>query len=159
ATVVGSIGVIFQTFEVSDTLSRWGVKTAAITSGPFKDIGSPFKPLAAEDRALLQEMVDEYYAQFVGVVRQARPGLNEANAAIATSGRVFSGTQAQALGLIDGLGQLPDALERARTLSEAPEARVVMYRRPYGYGGSIYATSQTAPPADEKTLRVEWPAA
>jgi protease IV len=146
-SVVGSIGVILQTVDVSGTMFKLGVKSEALTSGPLKDMGSPFKPLDPQARAVMQALVDEYYARFVNVVKAGRPMLTDpARIQTATDGRVFSGTQALAMGLVDRLGSLQDAIDQAREKANVPDARVVMYKRPYGYSGSIYADSSTPKP-------------
>ena len=59
---------------------------------------------------------------------------------------MFSGDQVLAIGLVDRLGLLEDAIDLARKKANAPTARVVMYKRPYGYSGSIYASNQTPTP-------------
>lgn len=155
-SVVGSVGVIFESLEFSGTLDKIGARAWAITSGPLKDMGSPFKPLQAPERAVMQEMVDEYFTRFVSVVRSNRP-VTEAPAddlmyykkpeyAGIFSGRVFSGDTAKKLGMIDQTGLLPDAIKLAQELSHAPNAAVVMYKRPYAYSGTIYASSRTPSP-------------
>src|SRR3954471_21992250 len=68
-SVVGSIGVIFETFEVSGTMQKLGITSTAIKSAKLKDMGSPFKPLDAGARQVMQGLVDEYYARFTSVVR------------------------------------------------------------------------------------------
>jgi protease-4 len=154
-SVVGSIGVIFNSFEFSSTLSKLGISTDAIKSGRFKDIGSPYKRLQPDERALMQQMVDEYFARFTALVDQRRPSIVAGNRAIATDGRVFSGQQAVAIGLADRTGLLPDAIDRARALCGAKKARAILYKRPYGYSGSIYAsTSDPSPRADSLTLQL-----
>lgn len=145
-TVVGSIGVIFSSFNVEGTLNMIGVRPEVVKSGRLKDMGSPFKPLGSEERQLMQRMIDEYHARFVAVVRAGRPLPHDATIEDMTDGRVFTGEQAQALGLVDRLGTLQDALDVAREKANAKFARAVMYKRPYGYTGSIYAT-QDLPPA------------
>src|SRR5678816_4828914 len=104
----------------------------------------------------MQGMVDEYYARFVGVVRENRQITDEQRLAGLTDGRVFSGVQAQKSGLVDDLGLLPDAIDVARRLGKAPSARVIMYKRPYGYSGSIYANGSIPPPRDN-VMRLELP--
>jgi protease-4 len=145
-TVVGSIGVIFSTFNFEGTLSKIGARSEAIKSGPLKDMGSPYKTLTPEERAIMQGMVDEYFARFVTVVRERRKLRDEATVRLVTDGRVFSGQRAMELGLIDDLGLLEDALTDARKLAGTPDAKVVMYKRPYGYRGSIYAESNVPQP-------------
>jgi protease-4 len=145
-SVVGSIGVIFNTINIEGTLSKIGVKTEAIKSGPLKDMGSPFRELDPASRAVMQGMVDEYYARFVSIVTTNRGIKDSERMKTNTDGRVFSGTQAVAAGLVDRTGLLDDAIDEARTLGKAPHAKVVIYKRPYGYSGSIYANGATPQP-------------
>jgi protease-4 len=145
-TVVGSIGVIFSSFNVEGTLNMIGVKPEIVKSGRLKDMASPFKPLAGEERELVQKMIDEYHRRFIAVVQDGRDLPTTAAIEDLTDGRVFTGEQAQQLGLVDQLGMLDDAIDAARTASGAKAAKVIMYKRPYGYSGSIYAT-QDLPPA------------
>ena len=145
-SVVGSIGVIFNTFNLEGTLSKLGVRTEAIKSGQFKDMASPFKSITREERQIMQGMIDEYFARFVTVVTSHRQFTSEENLRTATDGRVFSGAQAVELGLADQTGLLEDAIDVARQLAGAPNAKVVQYKRPYGYSGSIYADAPTPPP-------------
>jgi protease-4 len=144
-SVVGSIGVIFNTFDASRGMDKIGIRAEAIKSGPLKDMGSPFKAIAPEERAVMQGMVDEYYARFVSVVKSHRT-VNDDTQRTATDGRVFSGEQAMKIGLVDRLGLLEDAIALARRMGDAPGARPVMFRRPYGYSGSIYANSEAPQP-------------
>lgn len=99
----------------------------------------------------MQGMVNEYYQRFVAVVREHRMLADTEQLALVTDGRVFSGAQAKDLGLIDDLGLLEDAIDIARRLAGAPGAKVVMYKRPYGYRGSIYANSDIPEPRAQVT--------
>jgi protease-4 len=127
-------------------MDKLGIRAEAIKSGPLKDMGSPFKAITPEERAVMQGMVDEYYSRFVTVVKRHRTLADENAAKIATDGRVFSGEQAMKLGLADQVGLLEDAIRLARRVGKAPGARPVMYKRPYGYSGSIYASSTVPQP-------------
>ena len=140
-SVVGSIGVIFQTFDISGTLGKIGARTEAIKSGPLKDMGSPFKPLSEPERVVMQGIVDQFYGRFKAVVKAGR-GLEDGKLAAVSEGPVFSGQQAVELGLVDKTGQLSDAIDLAKEMAKAPNAEVVLYKRPYGYGGSIYAKGE-----------------
>lgn len=152
-SVVGSIGVIFNTFDVAGTMNKIGVRAEAIKSGKLKDMGSPFHPLTADERAVFQSLVDDYYARFVGVVKAHRPRLDEAKMKTATDGRVFSGEQAVAIGLADRTGLLEDAIDLAKQAAGEPNASVIMYKRPHGYRGSIYANDPT-PPAQASVINL-----
>ncbi len=156
-SVVGSIGVIFQTFEVSDAMAKLGITSNAIASGPFKEMGSPFKRLQPDERALMQQMVDEYYARFLNVVTTNRH-IDPAHLKEATDGRVFSGEKAVEIGLADQTGLLDDAIALAKSMGNSPTAEVVMYKRPYGYSGSIYSSTSIQPPRSD-VMRLEIPAA
>ncbi|QOV87812.1 signal peptide peptidase SppA [Humisphaera borealis] len=155
-SVVGSIGVIFESVTFKGTLDKIGVTATSIKSGYLKDIGSPWKLLQDDERGIMQQLVDEYFARFVAVVKQHRRvtesvagDLNDYKKTSYTgvySGRVFSGAKAVELGLADQTGLLSDAIDIARKLSKSPKASAVMYSRPYGYGGSIYASSPSPPP-------------
>lgn len=144
-TVIGSIGVIFNTFDFSGTLGKIGASSEAIKSGPFKDMGSYLKPMQPAERKVMQHIVDEFFERFKGVVREQR-GLDGERLALVSDGRVFTGQEAVVLGLADRAGQLEDALDLARELGHAPGAKAVLYKRPYGYGGSIYARGDVQQP-------------
>ena len=157
-TVVGSIGVIFNTFNLTGTLNKIGASADAIKSGPLKDMGSPFKPMTVQERDVMQGIVNDYYARFVGVVTTNRHITDEATLKTCTDGRVFPGDRAREIGLVDDLGLLEDAIDAARKMGNAPGAKAVMYKRPYGYKGSIYAeTSVPQPQASNNVTKLELP--
>ena len=155
-SVVGSIGVIFSTFQFDGLMDKVGVRSESIKSGPLKDMGSPFKALSRDEREVMQAMVDDYYARFIDVVRTRRNVTDPDTLKLTTDGRVFTGTRAVELGLADRAGGLDDALDLARELGKAPGARAVIYKRPYGYGGSIYADGSVPPPRAD-VMRLEMP--
>jgi protease-4 len=92
----------------------------------------------------------------VGVVKENRHLSESAPIDTMTDGRVFSGEAAQKLGLVDQVGLLPDAIDMARQMANATKApRSCMYKRPYGYSGSIYASSPVpSPRADVMKLQL-----
>ena len=138
-TITGSIGVIIQTFNFSEGMGRIGIKADSITSGPNKAAGSPFEPMPPEHRALLQELVDEFYANFVAIVTDSRPNLSIADLEWITDGRVVTGKRAAEVGLIDSTGDLRDAFAAAKTRANLTTAKLVKYHRPLDYVGSAYA--------------------
>ncbi len=155
-SVVGSIGVLFLTFDFQDTMAKIGLRSETIKSGPLKDMGSPFHHLTPEARQVMQNMVDGYFTRFVEVVAKNRPIKDEQTLKLVTDGRVFSGQQAVALGLADQTGLLTDAIDLAKTLAKAPNAKTILYRRPYGYGGSIYAAN-LAPQPQSNVMELNLP--
>ncbi len=102
-TLTGSIGVILQSFEASELLTRLGVRPETIASGPLKDQPSPFRPLTEEGRASLTEVVQDMQSNFVRMVAAGRNMSEEAVRAIA-DGRVMAGARAREAGLVDAMG-------------------------------------------------------
>jgi len=138
-TVTGSIGVIMQTFNVSEGMKRIGIQAEAITSGPNKAVGSPWAPMSTEHRALLQGIVNEMYATFRGVVVANRPDLDGPGLEEITDGRVITGAAAFDLGVVDALGDYRDAFAAAKRRAGITTAKLVKYHRPTKYVGSAYA--------------------
>jgi protease-4 len=154
-SVVGSIGVIVQTLSFSGTMQKLGIDAKAVTSGPRKDLASPLKPLDKEDLAILQKIVDEYYGRFVGVVAKARPKLDAQALKVLADGRVYTGEQAKANGLVDDLAYLDDAVKLAKQMSSTQRAKVVMYHRPWGAKANAYAVAGA--PAQINLLNISVP--
>ena len=145
SSIVGSIGVIMQTFSLAEMLDNVGIASKAITSGVYKDVGSPLKPLAPKDLKLLQGIVDSFYEQFVREVRKGRPDMTAERVRALADGRVFTGVQAKANGLVDELGYLDSAIAAAKRLAGARRVKVVIYHRPFGYRANIYSKATSAP--------------
>ena len=116
-TITGSIGVIIRGNNISELLSKIGIKFETIKSGKFKDILSPDKPLSEEGRALLQNLIDDSYEQFVEAVSNGRNIPLETVKKFA-DGRIFTGVQAKALGLVDEIGDEVDARELAAKMAK-----------------------------------------
>jgi len=102
-TITGSIGVIIRGNNISELLDKIGIKFETVKSGLFKDILSPDKPLSEEGRALLQGLIDESYKQFTEAVSNSRNIPIEEVKKFA-DGRIFTGSQARDLGLVDDIG-------------------------------------------------------
>jgi protease-4 len=143
-TVTGSIGVIMSLYNASGLFSKLGVSSEPIKSGPNKDIGNPGRPMTAEERALLQGMVDSFYDQFVQAVVKGRHLPEEQVRALA-DGRVYTGLDAKKAGLVDEVGYLEDAIHDAMALACIKDAALVAYDRCEGYRGSIYAALPRIP--------------
>ncbi len=111
-TITGSIGVIIESANVEDLLGKIGMKSVVIKSGKYKDILSPTRQMQMEERSLVQDVVDSIHGQFIDAVALGRDLPREKVAAIA-DGRIFSGEQAKNLMLVDELGNLQDAIDRA----------------------------------------------
>ncbi|QBS37065.1 signal peptide peptidase SppA [Thermaerobacter sp. FW80] len=116
ASLTGSIGVIMEVTHYEDLYEKLGIDVETIKSGPYKDIGSPTRPPTDEERRLLQGLVGDIYQQFVDVVAKGR-GLSRERVLELADGRIFTGRQAKAAGLVDELGTFEDAVELAAELA------------------------------------------
>lgn len=115
-TTTGSIGVILQGLEFHNALDSLGIRGFVIKSGKFKDTGNPFREMTAEEREYLQDYIDNIFQQFVKVVVLERKLPRDKVLEIA-DGRILSGEQALNLKLIDELGNMEDAIERAAEMA------------------------------------------
>ncbi|PCI40577.1 MAG: signal peptide peptidase SppA [Elusimicrobia bacterium] len=115
-TLVGSIGVIFSRTNVEGLLKKVGVTMGAIKSGKMKDIGSMSRPMTAEERRLLQGLIDNAYGQFLTAVADGR-GLSKDEVRPHADGRIFTGEQALGFKLIDQVGDFHDAIALAGKLA------------------------------------------
>jgi len=127
-TITGSIGVVMQFANLEELFKKIGYKGYVIKSGPHKDVGSPFREMRPEEKALLQEVIDTVHRQFVTAVAEGRKLPVEKVTAIA-DGRIFSGEQARALGLVDELGNLEDTIDIAAQMAGIKGKPVVIYPR------------------------------
>ena len=149
-SVTGSIGVVMLTLNAQGLLEKIGVTPLAIKSGGLKDAGSPFRALTDEERTVFQKVIDEMFARFVGLIVEARK-IPEAQVRQFADGRIYTAEQARALGLVDRLGYLDDAVQMAKDAAGVKEARVVMYHRPREYRTNYYSAAP-GPPAAESAL-------
>lgn len=111
-SITGSIGVIMQLQNMEELYNKIGLKPVIIKSGEHKDMGSPARELTEEERKMLKGIVMEMYEQFVKVVAEGRNMPVEKVREIA-DGRIFTGSQALKLGLVDELGNFYDAVDTA----------------------------------------------
>ncbi len=132
-TLTGSIGVIAEFFDLSGLMEKYGVRQNVIKSGQFKDIGNPARAMTDAEEQLLQGLIDETYDQFVSVIVENR-ALAENTVREFADGRIFSGTQALELGMVDGLGDQDEAEQLAKELAGITEAQIVEYEEPLSFG-------------------------
>ncbi|MBF0508366.1 MAG: signal peptide peptidase SppA [Deltaproteobacteria bacterium] len=126
ATLTGSIGVIMDFANVEELLKKVGLDFITLKAGKFKDIGSVSRRMTAEEKDLLQSVLDDVHAQFIRAVAEGRKIPQDKIRAIA-DGRIFTGEQAKKMGLVDQLGGLADAVELAKKLSGAAADAKVVY--------------------------------
>jgi len=133
-TFTGSIGVIISTLNYKELFGKVGLQSVIFKSGKFKDALNGARDLTDEERSYFQGLVMQTYDRFLNIVATARkldPALLRDGVA---DGRVMSGKDAYAAKLIDQIGYVEDAWEKARSLGKAPGAEVVRYERKRGFG-------------------------
>ena len=124
ASLVGSIGVIINSFGFTGTMEKLGVERRAYHAGENKDFLDPFAPENPTQKEHAQRMLDNIHQQFINVVRQGRGKRLKENPEI-FSGLVWTGEQSVELGLADGLGSLEsvarDVIKAERVVDYTPE--------------------------------------
>lgn len=126
-TVTGSIGVFAVLFNAQKLLNdKLGIKIQTVKSGLYSDIGSPDRPMTADELAILQRGVDRVYNDFVSKVATGRKMSKEKVDSIA-QGRVWTGADAIKIGLVDELGGLDKALEIAIKKANLSDYKLVNY--------------------------------
>lgn len=111
-TITASIGVILRLSNIESLMDKIGIKSHTLKTGKYKDSGSPVRQFSAEDRAMLQSVINNTHQQFVRAVAEGRRLPVEDVRKIA-DGRILSGEQAMGLKLVDRLGTLQDAIDEA----------------------------------------------
>ena len=127
-TLTGSIGVIMQMANVEGLLKKVGVEYVVIKAGAYKDVGNFSRAMTAEERRILQTLLDDVYGQFVTAVAKGRK-LDEGTVRGFADGRIYSGQQAHALKMVDELGGFEEAVEAAAKLAGIPGKPKVIYPR------------------------------
>ena len=118
-SLTGSIGGIMQMANVDALMKKVGVDYVVVKAGPFKDLGNFSRPMTPEERRVIQALLDDVHAQFIEAVAKGRK-LDRSAVVQFADGRVFSGTQALGLKMIDALGGLEEAIDAAAKLAKLP---------------------------------------
>ena len=125
ASLVGSIGVRLDAFGLEQAMKELGIERRLLTAGKNKGILDPFSPLPDGQREFIQSLLDELHGQFIEAVKQGRGDRLKGGEEL-FSGLFWSGEQALALGLVDGLGSagyVARELIKAETIVEYTKER------------------------------------
>jgi protease-4 len=162
-TITGSIGVIMHGINYRGLMDKVGIAPMTFKSGRFKDMLSPDRStndIPAEERVMVQALIDETFQKFKGVVRTGRAAAHEKNKAEGKAlalgwedyadGRVLSGTQALSLGFVDQVGDFDDAVERAKRIAHFSDANLIEYRERYDIADFLSMFGQSGSAHDIK---------
>jgi protease IV len=151
-TITGSIGVVFMRPNVSELIHKIGFVMDVNKSGKNKDMGSPFRRPTAEETQILQDLTDGLADRFLTLVAEHR-NLEATTISTISTARVYLPEEAKALGLIDKIGYLDEAVAEAIKISGLPEkAKVVAYRRTLFPNDNLYNPLTTQSPIRAKPL-------
>ena len=135
-SITGSIGARSTFIDISRFLNNTGIDTTTIKSGEMKDIGDMFRPMTAEEKALMQSAIQEIVTEFRSIVHESRTGKNNrytsASLENVSDARILTGRQAYNLGFVDDLGTRQDAVNEAARragLNDNPDLCVMKAER------------------------------
>lgn len=137
SSMVGSIGVILDLTNLSELYKKIGVTKTVIKGGKYKDIGADYRNMTPEEKAMLQNMVNEHYDHFISIVAENR-NLNKSYVSSIAEGQIYTGSQAKNLKLIDYVGSKEEALDITAKLG--------------GIDGSYEIVTMTTPQSFEDIL-------
>lgn len=162
-TLTASIGVIMEGINYRGLMDKIGVQPNVYKSGKFKDMLSGMREtneIPPEEHAMVQKLIDETYDKFKGIVRDGRNAAHQKNGSEGKAlssdwedyadGRVVSGAQALQLGLVDGLGDFDDAVDRAEKIAHINNANLIEYRERYDIGDFLSMFGQSSKSHDIK---------
>ncbi|EOT43587.1 signal peptide peptidase SppA [Enterococcus columbae] len=125
-TTTGSIGVIMSSLNYADLLAKLGIKDQTVKSGALKDIGSSTREQTEQEQKVLQEYINRMYERFVDVVAKGRH-MDKSKVKQLADGRIYDGSQAKELGLVDEIGYSDEALAALREDYDLVDAEVFTY--------------------------------
>jgi len=128
-TITGSIGVILRTYNYQELTDKIGIKDVTFKSGAQKDLLNPMRPLTEEEAAIAQGVVNESYGYFVDIVAKGR-NMDRNQVIKLADGRIYTGTQAKNLGLVDEVGNLDQAINGTAELAHITDPQVLLFENP-----------------------------
>ena len=120
--LIGSIGVIFSGYNISQLLETLGIQEQVLKKGTYKEVGTMSRQWSEQEREFLDNLLDEQYTMFVDDVKQARGQRLTQDSEAFAQGKIFSAKAALELGLIDRVGSLHDATEILKERANVSEA-------------------------------------
>jgi len=155
-TITGSLGVIFSIPNYQEAAQKIGYYEETITSGNYKDIGNPLRPMKESEKDIYRSLVDEAYARFVEVIATGRD-MSKSDVMKIADGRVYSGRQAKDLGLIDAFGTLEAATAYTQEAVGTPDAQVIRYTAPFTFASLLTSVRQQQPSLVSEALIKAFP--
>lgn len=150
STITGSIGVIMEQTVVEDLLKKIGIQPNVLKAGEYKDVGSPFRKMTDEERAYLNRILTGIHDQFIADVAAGR-GMAIESAKKLSDGRIYTGTQAKEVKLVDTIGTFYDCRDDLKKTLNIKGKPVLVYgKKPFSFVKWLFSSlaneiiSQTA---------------
>ncbi len=169
-TITGSIGVIMQGYNYRGVMDKIGIKPQVFKSGKFKDMMSGSKEekdILPEEKQMVQDMVNETFERFKTIIAEGRNLAKEKNdtqgRALAENwreyadGRILSGKKAEEYGFVDEIGDFRTAVDRVKSIANAPSATLIQYQIPFELGNIFRLLGKTDVKSVKLDLGVEMP--
>jgi protease-4 len=144
-TWTGSIGVIIPRYDLTKLAEKFGVDSDPLKTGEFKDALSPFRPLSDSERALWENILDQSYQMFLGVIADNREKLDKDQVQALATGQIYTASDAVANGLVDEIGFEEDALEALKTKLNLNRVRVVSFEHQATLMDLLLGSAQAEP--------------
>ncbi len=127
-TITGSIGVIIYLPNLRGLFGKIGYEMVTIKSGKYKDVGNPGREMTPEEKAILQDSIDEAHNQFIRDVASGR-NLPVDKVREFADGRILLGQTAKDIGLVDELGNFEDGVSAAASLGNIEGEPDLVYEK------------------------------
>ena len=150
-TITGSLGVIMQSYDVTELADDIGVEAESFTSGEHIDFLSPLSETDDGEREIVDELVDDAYEQFVDVIEEGRD-LSRDDVYDLADGRIYTGNQAEDNELIDETGHLEDATAGLMEELDMGDLSVVEYGGGTGIPSLFGMASEVFPGAEQRQM-------
>lgn len=121
--ILGNIGVSYVHYDLSVHYDKEGIKVYVIKTGPYKDIGTEYRPLTEKEKEMMKEIVYAYFDQFLDDIALGRD-LDKDYVEQYADGRLFMAEKALSIGFIDDTGDLDDAVDLAAALAKIKKPKV-----------------------------------
>ena len=155
-TWTGSIGVIIPHYNLAELMQKVGIQEDAIASNPLKTMGSLSRPMTERERKIFEDLVNDGFTQFKDAIKEGRPKFRKDPAALdkLATGQIFTAQQALKDGLVDKIGFIDDAVDRAVRLAKVDRAnvKVVKYKAEPRLSEILFGRSQVHAAVDLAAL-------
>jgi len=137
-STVGSVGVLLPSISIEGLIDNLGIRDQTLTSGKHKGAGSIFRDMSPDDKAIYEDIIQDFHQDFISKVKARRP-VSEDDLKIIGDGRIMTARSGLKYHLIAAVGYYEDALKAVETAAKIQNPTVVVYRRAGENSGGFYS--------------------